>query len=74
MFGLAALLGFELLPRIGNWHDLNFYRPDPQARYKYIDSLFGGNAIDWDLLEKHWPDLLRTGISTTVKDQSHRGS
>ena len=19
--------------------------------------------IDWDLIEKHWPDLLRTGIS-----------
>jgi hypothetical protein len=28
VFGLAALLGFELLPRIRNWHDLNFYRPD----------------------------------------------
>jgi TnpA family transposase len=25
VFGLAALLGFELLPRIRNWHDLNFY-------------------------------------------------
>ena len=56
-------LGFELLPRIRNWHDLNFYRPDLQTRYKHIDSLFGDNAIDWDLLEKHWPDLLRTGIS-----------
>ncbi|MDV6246975.1 Tn3 family transposase [Rhodococcus opacus] len=29
VFGLAALLGFELLPRIRNWHDLNFYRPAP---------------------------------------------
>nr|WP_263399858.1 transposase [Saccharopolyspora pogona] len=27
VFGVAALLGFELLPRIRNWHDLNFYRP-----------------------------------------------
>ena len=63
VFGLAALLGFELLPRIRNWHDLNFYRPDLRTRYKHIDSLFGDNAIDWDLLEKHWPDLLRTGIS-----------
>ena len=27
VFGLAALLGFDLLPRIRNWHDLNFYRP-----------------------------------------------
>ena len=63
MFGLAALLGFELLPRIRNWHDLNFYRPDAGARYRHIDSLFGDNVIDWDLIEKHWPDLLRTGIS-----------
>jgi TnpA family transposase len=63
VFGLAALLGFELLPRIRNWHDLNFYRPGLRARYKHIDFLFGDDAIDWDLLEKHWPDLLRTGIS-----------
>jgi TnpA family transposase len=27
VYGLAALLGFELLPRIRNWHDLIFYRP-----------------------------------------------
>ena len=63
VFGLAALLGFELLPRIRNWHDLIFYRPGPRVRYRHIDSLFGDDAIDWDLLEKHWPDLLRTGIS-----------
>ena len=63
VFGLAAILGFDLLPRIRNWHDLNFYRPDPGARYQHIDSLFEDNVIDWDLLEKHWPDLLRTGIS-----------
>ncbi len=30
-FGLAALLGFDLLPRIRNWHDLIFYRPDPDT-------------------------------------------
>ena len=34
VFGLAALRGFELLPRIRNWHDLNFYRPDAGARYR----------------------------------------
>jgi len=37
VFGMAALLGFDLLPRIRNWQ--------------------------WDLLERHWTDLLRTGIS-----------
>ena len=33
VFGLATLLGFELLPRIRHWHDLIFYRPDPGVRY-----------------------------------------
>ncbi|WP_260850846.1 transposase [Rhodococcus sp. WB9] len=63
VFGLAALLGFELLPRIRNWQDLNFYRPAPTTRYSHIDSLFGDNAIDWGLIERHWTDLLRTAIS-----------
>lgn len=63
VFGLAALLGFELLPRIRNWHDLNFYRPDATTKYGHIDALFGDNVIDWALIEKHWPDLLRAGIS-----------
>jgi TnpA family transposase len=63
VYGLAALLGFELLPRIRNWHDLIFYRPDATTRYQHIDSLFGLHAIDWRLLEQHWPDLLRTAIS-----------
>lgn len=63
VFGLAALLGFELLPRIRNWHDLNFYRPDARVRYQHIDDLFDDNAIDWELIERHWSDLLRTAIS-----------
>lgn len=63
VFGLAALLGFDLLPRIRNWHDLNFYRPTAATRYGHIDSLFGDNAIAWGLIEKHWTDLLRTAIS-----------
>ncbi|MFM9808187.1 Tn3 family transposase [Streptomyces scabiei] len=62
-FGLAALLGFDLLPRIRNWHDVNFYRPDAKVRYEHIDSLFGDNVIDWALIDRHWTDLLRTGIS-----------
>ncbi|MEV0151444.1 MULTISPECIES: Tn3 family transposase [unclassified Nonomuraea] len=63
VFGLAALLGFDLLPRIRNWHDLIFYRPTPGTRYQHIVSLFGDEAIDWTLIETHWTDLLRTAIS-----------
>jgi hypothetical protein len=63
VFGLGALLGFDLLPRIRNWHELVFYRPDEQTRYSHIDTLFGEDAVDWDLIETHWSDLLRTAIS-----------
>ena len=49
VFGLAALLGFDLLPRIRNSHDLV--------------SLFGDELVDWDLIKAHWSDLLRTAIS-----------
>ena len=63
VFGLAALLGFDLLPRIRNWHNLVFYRPDEGTRYQHIDSLFGDKSVDWDLIEAHWSDLLRTAIS-----------
>ena len=62
VFGLAYLLGVRLLPRIRNWGDLTFHRPDPAARYRHIDPLFG-EAIDWDLLETHWPDLLQVALS-----------
>jgi TnpA family transposase len=63
VFGLAALLGFDLLPRIRNWADLNFYRPSVDTGFEHIDSLFGDNVIDWGLIETHWTDLLRTAIS-----------
>ena len=64
VFGLAALLGFDLLPA----HP-QLARPDllparaADTRYQHIDSLFGDDAIDWGLIETHWHDLLRTAIS-----------
>ncbi|THV42673.1 Tn3 family transposase [Glycomyces buryatensis] len=63
VFGLAALMGFDLLPRIRNWKDVVLYRPDRATRYAHIDTLFGDEAIDWSLIQTHWPDLLRTAIS-----------
>lgn len=52
MFGLAALLvrAPSQDPQLARPELL---RPDLRTRYKHIDSLFGDNAIDWDLLEKH---------------------
>jgi TnpA family transposase len=63
VFGLSYLLGIELMPRIRNWKDLRFYRPDKDTHYDQIDSLFGDNVVDWDLIATHWQDLLRVVIS-----------
>jgi len=66
VFGLAHLLGFELLPRIRNWKDCTFHRPDSKSRYTHIDALFGDpgrNVIDWRLIETHWQDLMRVALS-----------
>ncbi|WP_233171851.1 Tn3 family transposase [Dyella sp. ASV21] len=62
VFAFTYLLGINLLPRIRNWKDLDFFRPDKQARYTHIESLFHG-SIDWSLIERHWQDLLQVAIS-----------
>lgn len=63
-FGLATMLGIDLLPRIRNWKDLIFYRPTKTTSYRHIDSLFGdADVIDWKLIEAHWVDLMRVVIS-----------
>ncbi len=63
VFGLAHLLGFDLLPRIRNWQDLILYRPAKTARYAHIDALFGAEAVDWKLIATHWGDLMRLVLS-----------
>ncbi|WP_274919543.1 Tn3 family transposase [Streptomyces sp. WZ-12] len=66
VFGLAHTLGIDLLPRIRNFHDLTFHRPDPGLRYQHIDPLFSTDprtAIDWPLIENHWPDLIQVALS-----------
>ena len=49
VYALAHLFGFELMPRVRNWKDLNFYRPAADTRFRHIDALFGEpgrNVID----------------------------
>jgi len=62
VFGLAYLLGIDLMPRIRNWKGLTLFRPSKTARYKHIDSLFT-DVIDWSLIETHLPDMLRVVLS-----------
>jgi TnpA family transposase len=66
VFTLAHLFGFDLMPRIRNWKDLTFFRHSAGSRYEHIEALFGEqgrNVIDWKLIEKMWPDLMRVAIS-----------
>jgi TnpA family transposase len=66
VFGLAYLLGFDLLPRIRNWKERTFFRVDQETQYTHIDALFGEpgrNVINWRLIETHWQDLMRVVLS-----------
>ena len=62
VFALSYLLGIELMPRIRNWQDLVFYRPEKETVYQHIDSLFKG-VINWELIKTHWSDLMRVVLS-----------
>ena len=45
VFGLAYLLGIELMPRIRRWQELTLYRSDNATSYTKIDTLFGVRSI-----------------------------
>jgi TnpA family transposase len=62
VFGLASMIGIKLMPRMRNWDDVNFYRPDKSARYQHIDALFS-HEIDWDLIATHWQDMMQVVLS-----------
>jgi TnpA family transposase len=62
VFALAYLFGIKLMPRIRNWQDLKFFRPEKGKKYKNIGSLFD-DVADWNLIETHWPDLMQAALS-----------
>jgi TnpA family transposase len=62
IFGLAHLLGIQLMPRIRNWKDLHLLRPSGESHYTHIDLLFAGQ-VDWNLIETMLPDMLRVALS-----------
>ena len=63
VFALAHLLGIQLMPRIRNIKDLVFFKPSKDTRYQNIQLLFSGGAIDWDLIARHYEDMLRVAVS-----------
>lgn len=62
VFALAHLLGIKLMPRIRNIKDLVFFKPEKDTHYPHIGRLFKG-SIDWELIARHYPDMLRVVIS-----------
>ena len=62
VFALSHLLGIKLLPRIRNWKDLVFYRPDKEVNYQHLASLLT-EVVDWKLIETHWRDLMQVTLS-----------
>ncbi len=62
VFAFTHLLGIKLMPRIRNWKNLTLFRPDKAVKYKYINRLFG-DSVDWNLIERHWQDLMQVALS-----------
>lgn len=62
VFGLAYLLGIKLMPRIKNLKNLVFFQADKNQSFEHIDELFT-EKINWKLIEKHLPDMLRVVLS-----------
>ncbi len=62
VFGLAFLLGIQLMPRIAKWKHLKIFKPFSEG-YKHIEALFAQETINWDLIAKHLADMLRIVIS-----------
>ena len=61
-FGLAYLLGIELMPRIRNFRDMTLYRVDNLEEYQHVQELFT-QPINWELIERHWEDLMQVAVS-----------
>jgi TnpA family transposase len=62
VFGLAYLLGIRLMPRIRNWKELEFCRPERGLHYQHLDTLFT-TAADWKVIADHLDEMLRVAVS-----------
>ena len=62
VFGLAYLLGVELMPRIRRWQSLTLYRSDNTNRYSRINSLFFG-AVNWALIHEHYSQFMQLALA-----------
>lgn len=62
VFGLAYLLGIQLMPRIRGIKHLTFFKADRKTTYQNIEALFD-EVIQWKCIEKSLPEMLRIVVS-----------
>jgi TnpA family transposase len=62
VFGLAFLLGIELMPRIRGWKRLKLYRPGGLEELDSIKHLFSA-TINWRRIEEHYPAFMRLALA-----------
>ena len=62
VFGLAYLLGIQLMPRIKKSKIITMYRPGKTTAFQHINEIFG-DPVNWNLIETHLPDMLRVALS-----------
>ena len=62
VFGLAFLLGIELMPRIRGWKKLKLYRPGGSEQLDSIEHLFTA-TINWRRIEEHYPAFMRLALA-----------
>jgi TnpA family transposase len=57
VFGLAALVGLTLLPRMRTWNDATCYRVDHTTTSTHIEALCTP-GVDWAVIARHWDDRM----------------
>ena len=62
VFALSYLMGIQLMPRMRNWNDVDFVRPDKTTIYEHLDVLFS-EVGDFSRIEKHWKDIMQVALS-----------
>jgi TnpA family transposase len=62
VFGLAYLLGIDLMPRIRRWRRLKLYRPERDKRYARIDAIFSG-TVNWSLIREHYGIFMQLALA-----------
>jgi TnpA family transposase len=62
VFGLAYLLGIELMPRIRRWQSLTLYRSDNTNRYARINSLFS-DTVNWAQIHEHYRQFTQLALA-----------